>query len=1338
MAVLLISSEKAHAMKPSKSRTVLLQRRQPAVSHCHWQRKLRVEQLEARQMLSIGADWDRPEAKQADSNHGTFQGEIIYVNFRGAEDITYRGPVTVTGLDIPLFSARSIGLGGQEATIEDEVMKILRDEFASAGVTITTERPLASVAYSTIFVGGGDARFRIYGGNYYGLAEDNDVGNARPDDNAFVFSDTVLANLAEPSRATLTQALSEVIGHEGNRLLGRIPVDDKMGTAVGLDAVAAQALSFFQYPIVPAGGDGRSGAVVTQHFGEGFGTNRGHLGTDIRGSTRTPVHAIADGKVTQVIDLGYDSGWGKVLIIEHKTTDWGWDKDVYSMYAHVDNIVVSKGQYVHRGDVICQVGPTAKGSTGPNLRLEIRSGSEAWWRAGPGYRGHDFNRLSSSTVTRSDYPNLTWHDPEKVIGDNLYPVSVTTSMTRATAGNTVTVETHIAVSAFSKDDQGRLDLAPATLAGSLVGLPDLSDTVHLGSPDSSRGQTVGMSAGGSDVIVLQTYHLPASGAGTSVVRPYEVFGIGSGTPINIQAPTDLPIDPMWDPLGAFDQQFPSLTPTPREWLRAYADSMHPDVAGLPTQELLIMTELARRAVQIDRALPAANQPNATPEQFAKLLRDAFGDTTVRLDNPWDASLPTVVLVHGIMNYVSFHTDVGARMALGAISAQGTREFNVISFFWGTTGLGNGLDRSLDDVIRNASSDYDGNDEYRNLKGAIDLHLLIKLLDRVYGPSAAPEKIDIIAHSEGTVVVAGALSLSPPSGPQNGTYDINQTLFIGANLDTNAVLSGHELDGIRTQNPQLLRVVNLTSLSDNAVIVGVTEAGAGHAGFDAAGEATLNAGLSPDNFLVRSVPVDDATILVNDRVFRLLVQHTGTLQTHTIAGTGISYATDGWWDWILHQQETEDFIGQGLKVGFENAAAENLIGGRFEAFHAAAPENTFGPEDPIIVSKTLVASAGGFDVAVGGVQYVRSCPTPGKRQVVPTLTRVDLRQSAVFQGELVIASAVGAADADGRVVRLEAFLDANGNLHPDAGELVAVDYNPAGGLRVAIDTRDLAFGTYTLIFRVADDEGNYSELVTAYFQVLDPNAPPPQLPSMLPPETKPDYAIIPHCNGDVAYSPDNYAIPRNRADVWQITLPTGGGVRIQTTGPTDTVVGLYDAATGQLLAFDEDNGTGGNALIDYTLVGGKTYFLLVAGQNGSAGAYGLEMTGPNQVIDATLAPAPPLYTAAASGSIDQPNQIRYYEAAAPIGATRLGVQLHVASGLNGIVRVEDENHQTVATTAFLAGIGQDDILSNVAITAGEDIFRHRRRACMGRPADSTCGPTSTPTTRASRLRSCPSR
>jgi murein DD-endopeptidase MepM/ murein hydrolase activator NlpD len=99
-----------------------------------------------------------------------------------------------------------------------------------------------------------------------------------------------------------------------------------------------------------------------------------HRGVDLQAKMRTPILAAASGRVTWA---GYgastgshnkDDPYGLAVIIRH---DFGWQgKNLYTLYAHLDQVDVSRGQYIETGTRIGLSGRTGK-ATGPHLHFEV-------------------------------------------------------------------------------------------------------------------------------------------------------------------------------------------------------------------------------------------------------------------------------------------------------------------------------------------------------------------------------------------------------------------------------------------------------------------------------------------------------------------------------------------------------------------------------------------------------------------------------------------------------------------------------------------------------------------------------------------------------------------------------------------------------------------------------------------------------------------------------------------------------------------------------------------------------------------------------------------------------
>ena len=91
-----------------------------------------------------------------------------------------------------------------------------------------------------------------------------------------------------------------------------------------------------------------------------------HLGIDLCAERGTDIYATADGYVREVGYTNYPKngyGYGNKIIIDH-------DKEYSTLYAHLLEYKVKKGDQVKKGDVIGYVGSTGL-STSPHLHYEV-------------------------------------------------------------------------------------------------------------------------------------------------------------------------------------------------------------------------------------------------------------------------------------------------------------------------------------------------------------------------------------------------------------------------------------------------------------------------------------------------------------------------------------------------------------------------------------------------------------------------------------------------------------------------------------------------------------------------------------------------------------------------------------------------------------------------------------------------------------------------------------------------------------------------------------------------------------------------------------------------------
>jgi len=88
-----------------------------------------------------------------------------------------------------------------------------------------------------------------------------------------------------------------------------------------------------------------------------------HSGVDLRAAEGEPIRAVNHGKIVLVGDFYFH---GKAVVIDH-----GWG--LYSMYFHLSQLNVAKGDFVGKNAVIGLAGSTGR-ATGPHLHWGVRLG----------------------------------------------------------------------------------------------------------------------------------------------------------------------------------------------------------------------------------------------------------------------------------------------------------------------------------------------------------------------------------------------------------------------------------------------------------------------------------------------------------------------------------------------------------------------------------------------------------------------------------------------------------------------------------------------------------------------------------------------------------------------------------------------------------------------------------------------------------------------------------------------------------------------------------------------------------------------------------------------------
>jgi murein DD-endopeptidase MepM/ murein hydrolase activator NlpD len=121
----------------------------------------------------------------------------------------------------------------------------------------------------------------------------------------------------------------------------------------------------------------------TYGYGDVFFENVVHTGIDIPGDPGTPILAAGPGKVVyagQGVYRGgnnvFDDPYGKAVVIEHSFSYQG--EPLFTLYAHMSEILVVEGQEVEVGETIGLLGSTGR-TTGPHLHFEVRLGKNEYF-----------------------------------------------------------------------------------------------------------------------------------------------------------------------------------------------------------------------------------------------------------------------------------------------------------------------------------------------------------------------------------------------------------------------------------------------------------------------------------------------------------------------------------------------------------------------------------------------------------------------------------------------------------------------------------------------------------------------------------------------------------------------------------------------------------------------------------------------------------------------------------------------------------------------------------------------------------------------------------------------
>jgi murein DD-endopeptidase MepM/ murein hydrolase activator NlpD len=163
----------------------------------------------------------------------------------------------------------------------------------------------------------------------------------------------------------------------------------------------------------PLGENGRVTVDPSYRYGEFRKNSRyPNLGVEFLNSTGTPVVAAAQGSVlvagndNQTAYERRANQYGNLIILEHSLA--GFDQPIYTLYAHLSEILVETGDTVSARQEIGRVGSSGNVS-GSVLHFEVRVGEntysavrnpELWMTAGHDENGQDLGALAGRIIDR--------------------------------------------------------------------------------------------------------------------------------------------------------------------------------------------------------------------------------------------------------------------------------------------------------------------------------------------------------------------------------------------------------------------------------------------------------------------------------------------------------------------------------------------------------------------------------------------------------------------------------------------------------------------------------------------------------------------------------------------------------------------------------------------------------------------------------------------------------------------------------------------------------------------------------------------------------------------------
>ncbi|MCC6970248.1 MAG: hypothetical protein IT434_08510 [Phycisphaerales bacterium] len=93
--------------------------------------------------------------------------------------------------------------------------------------------------------------------------------------------------------------------------------------------------------------------------------------------------------------------------------------------------------------------------------------------------------------------------------------------------------------------------------------------------------------------------------------------------------------------------------------------------------------------------------------------------------------------------------------------------------------------------------------------------------------------------------------------------------------------------------------------------------------------------------------------------------------------------------------------------------------------------------------------------------------------IPSLSSLTVSSASIARGQVLTLTANSVADADGTIIRVDFYRDANNNGIGDTSELIGSDSNPAGGYTFSFNTSGQALGNVNFFARAVDNDAYVS-------------------------------------------------------------------------------------------------------------------------------------------------------------------------------------------------------------------------------------------------------------------------